>query len=367
MGGTFANLKTPREYESAEAPNYILSITAKWFTREGYTFEGFSTSFNSKTVKYKPGSDGKITFKVNSDMTVYCVWKPVTYTITCKRKRSSSISEVVKSVKANFGTYIVENKDLPKPAAGYSRTWYYEKDNERVVMCNSRVTGDVSIYYEDKPIRAYIQFYYGNTKLATKGINTNQTIGNVYSAPNRAGHYFIGWSPYKNGLDPSGSGHLVVYSPDYNWLAKSAGETVTLYAQYLSNGSSTYVDYITSKSELEKLYDTQKTLYTRTKKLMEQNAEVQNDFDNGAGNILYTLLCEIDGFSTWMAILGVDVKQYKDFDHAKDYFNVSKEKTRMDALKAKLDTLNNKNLHEIKVYTRCYMNNGSYYRVFLDN
>ena len=78
---------------------------------------------------------------------------------------------------------------------------------------------------------------------------------------------------------------------------------------------------------------------------MEQNAEVQNDFDNGAGNILYTLLCEIDGFSTWMAILGVDVKQYKDFDHAKDYFNVSKEKTRMDALKAKLDTLNNKKLH----------------------
>lgn len=47
-------------------------------SKEGYTFAGWSTSASSSEVRYKPSA----VYSIDSDITLYAVWKPVQYNVT---------------------------------------------------------------------------------------------------------------------------------------------------------------------------------------------------------------------------------------------------------------------------------------------
>ena len=58
--------------------NVPLTLSATIPTRKGYTFIGWSTSYNTTTAQYQPGDS----YEGNADITLYAVWRSNPFTVT---------------------------------------------------------------------------------------------------------------------------------------------------------------------------------------------------------------------------------------------------------------------------------------------
>ena len=74
-------------------------------TREGYTFKGWTTVADSKTVQYKPGD----AYKANSDVTLYAVWEQPLY-IKSNQYVISNEDNYVDDAKLEENVYDVSDK-----------------------------------------------------------------------------------------------------------------------------------------------------------------------------------------------------------------------------------------------------------------
>ena len=82
-----------------------LIVSTEEPTREGYTFKGWTTVADSKTVQYKPGD----AYKANSDVTLYAVWEQPLY-IKSNQYVISNEDNYVDDAKLEENVYDVSDK-----------------------------------------------------------------------------------------------------------------------------------------------------------------------------------------------------------------------------------------------------------------
>ena len=95
--------KVPEDQVKEKDIDIILSTEEP--TREGYTFKGWTTVADSKTVQYKPGD----AYKSNSDVTLYAVWEQPLY-IKSNQYVISNEDNYVDDAKLEENVYDVSDK-----------------------------------------------------------------------------------------------------------------------------------------------------------------------------------------------------------------------------------------------------------------
>lgn len=114
----------------------------------------------------------------------------VQYTITCYRQKYASYG-TIKSFKANSGTSLLSNANLPKAPAGYTRSWR-ELGTDRALNSYTLVKSNMSIYPVDTPITKGIIVNINGTK-KVYNLKTGQRIESVFKAPSYLNRIFVGW------------------------------------------------------------------------------------------------------------------------------------------------------------------------------
>lgn|GEM_PF-2841508 len=340
--------------------NVTLKLTTTCPSMPGATFVGWATKANATTATYGPGAN----YTANKSITLYAVYQ-CTVKVFDSRNGKSAVKTISKVPHKENLLKVLNQIAAPK---GYTLTWY-DKKTYKPIASNEIVGTGREVYYVQVPNEVNCTFVYGNNLSASGKLKTGMTCKDFISIPayDKNKGYFVGWSPYEDGLDPNGNAHTVVYTKNYEWLIESGASKITLYAQYIKPGLDFYVDYILTEGELTAWRDAQQAIYTRTKNLMEHNVNVEEETKNGIGGKLWAGLNEIQGFGTWMAILGVDITAYTDYEHARDFFLTDKQETRLRILNAKLNALQSRGLHDVRVYTRYYrQGNGDNYLEYID-
>lgn len=105
------------------------TLTKNTFTREGYTFAGWSTSSGSSTVKYADGAQVKVT----SSIQLYAVWnqKSVkTFTVTFDHLKAVWMSQTntTKSCQTTGNSCQIKLENLTAPSGGNQRSQSTNKD-----------------------------------------------------------------------------------------------------------------------------------------------------------------------------------------------------------------------------------------------
>lgn len=119
-------------------------------TRQGYTFQGWATSQGSSTVAYRAGA----TYTADANVTLYAVWKIITYTITYNANGghdapANQTKEYGKSIVLSAGKPLRDNYDF----LGWSKT----KEQQAVYNEN--------IYIDNKNLNLYAIWQSRATKL----------------------------------------------------------------------------------------------------------------------------------------------------------------------------------------------------------
>lgn len=99
------------------------TLTKNTFTREGYTFAGWSTSSGSSTVKYADGAQVKVTASIQ----LYAVWnqKSVkTFTVTFNHLKAVWMSQTntIKSCQTTGNSCQIKLENLTAPSGGNQRS-----------------------------------------------------------------------------------------------------------------------------------------------------------------------------------------------------------------------------------------------------
>lgn len=99
------------------------TLTKNTFTKEGYTFVGWSTSSGSSTVKYTDGAQ----VKVNNSIKLYAVWnqkKVKTFTVTFDHLKAVWMSQTntTKSCQTTGNSCQIKLENLTAPSGGNQRS-----------------------------------------------------------------------------------------------------------------------------------------------------------------------------------------------------------------------------------------------------
>lgn len=211
------------------------------FEKTGYKQIGWTTNpSNTKVVEYKAGD--KITRK--RDTTIYAVYEPKSYTITCQSARYiRGETGVVARFSASYDSYILSNSKLPKPAKGYYR-WWYDVSTGKQIASNTPVKGTTTIYYVDKPNKAVATFVVNGSSKVVQ-VETGKSLSYFMRPPFKNECDFIGWSE-------SSDGSTGLYLPDHKLIVE--GSSKTYYPIYVSKTNLTKtVTYIMDKNDLDSL------------------------------------------------------------------------------------------------------------------
>ena len=222
---------TPSE-DPYPLPEYI-------FVKTGYKQIGWTTNPSNKTkVEYRTGNKIKRT----KDITIYAVYEPLNYAITCQQKVAGTYN-TIKTFSAKFNTGILSNSYLPPAPKGYHR-WWFDKNTGKQILSSTLVNGNMTIYYEDRPNTCVGTFNPGGNKTPqVKQMKTGQKFYEIYPTPNEKDLLFVGWSTNKDGSDG-------VYLPTHEYAVE--GGYNTFYAQYVtSSEQEKRYTFILSKKDLK--------------------------------------------------------------------------------------------------------------------
>jgi len=208
--------------------------------REGYSFLGWSTSSTATTPTYKSGNS----FTVKSNVTLYAVWKPNTYTVSYNLNGGTgAISNQTKTHDVS----LILNKTLPEKSGYVFVGWDLSSSAEIPVF----KPGDEFLINADTTLYAVWEKYYTVTFIATEGtaafdpiITTGEIVLPEFS--NRDGYKFVGWSKKESFgfgiLIPAGSSVTVTEDTTYYaiWECIHQYSTVKTEATCTDEGYTTY-------------------------------------------------------------------------------------------------------------------------------
>lgn len=245
----------------------VLSLNT--FTREGYTFAGWSTdahpfSDDQSDTTYADGASVKnLTTADGATVTLYAQWKRDTYTVTFQANATDAVGSMdPESVPTNEGWLVV---GCGFTRAGYTFTAWntkadgtgYSYDAGATVSALADKDATVTLYAQWSPISYTIAF---DANVPANASTADQLTGtmseqrltygqsaalvtNTFLLP---GYEFTGWNTEADGTGASFSDRASVEN-----LATEDGATVTLYAQweaqtytvqFVSNGGSGSMD-----------------------------------------------------------------------------------------------------------------------------
>ena len=119
------------------------TLTAKTYTRKGYSFNNWNTQANGEGQSYNPGdSILNITAEANKTITLYAQWIPNQYTITYKANGGVG-NDIVKSINYDENV-IIENNS-------------FTKDNYMFVSWNTKLDGTGISYNEGDSITNLVE------------------------------------------------------------------------------------------------------------------------------------------------------------------------------------------------------------------
>ncbi len=209
-GGTGAPEDQTKEYGQS------ITLHSTTPTRQGYTFQGWATSKESSDVAYQAGA----TYSDNKDITLYAVWKIITYTITYNANGGTSAPD---SQTKEYGKTIALSASKPTKDGHIFQGWSTTNDNTVEYRPSDSYTANANItLYAVWKIITYTIAYNANggsgapqdqIKEWNKPINLSET------KPTRQGYTFQGWATSSSGE--------VQYQPSASYTANS---NVTLFA-----------------------------------------------------------------------------------------------------------------------------------------
>lgn len=209
-GGTGAPEDQIKEY------GVSIKLSEQKPIRQGYTFQGWATSKTSSSVAYQAGA----TYSDNQDITLYAVWKIITYTITYNANGGTNAPN---QQTKEYGKTIALSASKPTKDGHIFQGWSTANDNTVEYRPSDSYTANANItLYAVWKIITYTIAYNANggsgapqdqIKEWNKPINLSET------KPTRQGYTFQGWATSSSGE--------VQYQPSASYTANS---NVTLFA-----------------------------------------------------------------------------------------------------------------------------------------
>jgi len=196
-----------------------MTLTTKKPSRAGHTFVGWSTNSNSISAPYLAG--GK--YSLNKSITLYSVWKKLTYTINYNANGGSGAP---KSQTKTYGTTLTLANSRPTRATHVFLGWSTNsKASTANYSANGKYTANsgATLYAIWRKAYTYSVKYNANGGTGTPASQTkteNVTLALQKNKPTRTGHTFIGWATKATATSAN-------YSAGSSYTANS---TTTLYA-----------------------------------------------------------------------------------------------------------------------------------------
>ncbi len=228
------------------------ALSINTFTREGYTFQGWSTSSSSSTVKYTNGQSVTNLTSTNGEViNLYAVWKINTYTVKVTVTNGTISGSTSKTVNYNTNATFTVN-----PTNGYSSPTVTCTNNQKGTIQNntvtiSNITNNTTCTVTYKPTTYTITYNLGGGSVtgnpSTYTIETNTiTLKN----PTKTGYTFTGWTgsngstPQTTVTIPKGSIGNKTYTANYKINTYTVKVTVT--NGTISGSTSKTVNYNTN-------------------------------------------------------------------------------------------------------------------------
>lgn len=197
-------------------------LPANKFTKEGYTFVGWTNSKTSSIIRYFDKETVSNLVSTEGDvLKLYAVWEKKEYNI------KFSVDGKITNIKVGYKDKVTIPKTPTKE--GYTFIgWYDQKTNEKYNF-NNLVTKDISLQSKWK-VNSYNVVLSGNGNTRNNmnkiTLSYNQTISLPANTYIKDGYEFIGWS-----LSPNGA---IIYSnrSSIKNLSSKDNDTVILYAQW---------------------------------------------------------------------------------------------------------------------------------------
>ena len=209
-GGTGAPEDQIKEY------GISIKLSGQKPIRQGYTFQGWATSKTSSSVAYQSGA----TYSENEDVTLYAVWKIITYTITYNANGGTNAPN---QQTKEYGKTIALSASKPTKDGHIFQGWSTANDNTVEYRPSDSYTANANItLYAVWKIITYTIAYNANGGSGAPQDQTkewNKPISLSATKPTRQGYTFQGWAT-------SSSGN-VQYQPNASYTANA---NVTLYA-----------------------------------------------------------------------------------------------------------------------------------------
>lgn len=185
-------------------------------TRQGYTFQGWATSKESNTVAYQAGA----TYTADADVTLYAVWKIITYTITYNANGGAGAPD---TQTKEYGKTISISSTRPTKDGHVFQGWSTANDATVEYRAGDNYTANANLtLYAVWKIITYTISYDANGGSGAPKDQTktwNVPINLSATKPTRQGYTFQGWATSSSGS--------VQYQPNQSYTANA---NVTLFA-----------------------------------------------------------------------------------------------------------------------------------------
>ena len=189
-----------------------LTLSSVKPTKDGYTFQGWSTTLNS-SVQYNPGS----AYSGNANLTLYAVWNPVKYPIYFNANGGTGAPDT--QYQTHF-EYLTLSSVVPQRAGYTFQGWSYAVDGAIAYQPGDQFgeNRSVTLYTAWAPCTYTISYDAngGENAPAAQTKRHGQNITITTDVPTRAGYTFKGWM----GTRESGVVELVpgqVCDYNYSW------------------------------------------------------------------------------------------------------------------------------------------------------
>ena len=176
----------PQNFKYDEAQN----LTANTFTKEGYTFQGWSESLGGDVKYADEVSVSNLTADNNGTIDLYAVWQINQYTISFNSNGGSAVS----AITANYGTKITKPVD-PTLAGHKFAGWFKDAEcTQAWDFAVDTVPVNGTTLYAQWTAEEYTITFNSNGGSAVSAITANYGTKITKPVdPTLAGHKFAGW------------------------------------------------------------------------------------------------------------------------------------------------------------------------------
>lgn len=213
-----------------------LKLSSTIPTRTGYSFGGWGTTSTDTSINYSPGD----TYSSNSNITLYAIWNKNKYTVSYNANGGSGAPASQTKV---YGLNLTLSSTTPTRSGYTFKGWGVSSTSTTAsYQPGSTYTSNASrtLYaiWESNAPTTYTVSYNANggsgaPASQTKTHGVALTLSST--TPTRSGYSFKGWGTSSSSTSAS-------YSAGGSYTANAS---ITLYAVWGCNHSSTYQDYVT--------------------------------------------------------------------------------------------------------------------------